>query len=253
MPHPFELTGKKILITGASSGIGQTTAIEASRLGAVCILTGRNEARLAETLALLSGEGHQSFATDLLIKEGRDELAKCVPALDGIANCAGVVGPFPIRFLDDKKINEILDINYRVPVLMMSALMKAKKINTNASLVFISSIASQHPHKGGSVYGSSKAALETFVKTLALELQSQKVRCNCISPAMVKTPMYTHVEASMSKEELDKHVNRYPLGAGEPEDVAFAAIYFLSNASRWVNGVNLILDGGFLLQGVFDA
>lgn len=249
MKNPYQLTGKTILITGASSGIGKVTAIEASRMGALCILTGRDGNRLAETLSALEGKGHQSFSADLLQSRDRESLAKDIPSLDGLINCAGVVQPFPIRFLDEAKMSETMDINYKAPVLFMSALLKAKKINRQASLVFLSSISGQHPHKGGAMYGSSKAGIETFAKTLALELQSQQVRCNCLSPAMVHTPMYDHAETSMSKEEMDKHVARYPLGVGKPEDVAYAAIYLLSDAARWVNGINLTLDGGFLLQG----
>ncbi|MGL4599390.1 MAG: SDR family NAD(P)-dependent oxidoreductase, partial [Bacteroidia bacterium] len=169
--------------------------------------------------------------------------------IDGLVWCAGVVNPFPIRFLDEKKLHETFSINYDAVVLTLAGLLKHKKMNRGASLVFMSSISAAHPHKGGALYGGSKIALETFSKTLALELYPQKIRSNCISAAMVQTPMYEQAEEKMSKEEMDKHISRYPLGTGKPDDVAHAAIYFLSDASSWVTGTTLTLDGGFLLHG----
>jgi NAD(P)-dependent dehydrogenase (short-subunit alcohol dehydrogenase family) len=246
---PFHLHGKVILITGASSGIGKQVAISAAQMGASIVLTGRNQIELTKTRSELSGDQHQIISADLLQPSDREKLANEMPVVDGVVNCAGCVNPFPIRFLDQKKLDQTLNINYEAPVLMMAALLKAKKINREASLVFLSSISGQHPHKGGAAYAGSKAALEAFVKVLALELYPQGIRANYISPAMVKTPMYDQAATSMSHEEMDKHINKYPLGPGLPEDVANAALYLLSPASRWVTGINLILDGGFLLNG----
>ncbi|TND09670.1 MAG: short-chain dehydrogenase/reductase sdr [Bacteroidetes bacterium] len=249
MQTPFHLDKRIILVTGASSGIGRQVAISASKMGARLVLHGRNQEKLQETLGMLEGDNHQLISSNLLTEEGRNALVAQAPAIDGLVHCAGVVHPYPIRFLDQKKIDETLNINFEAPVLMTGALVKNKKISKNASLVFLSSISGQHPHKGGAMYGSSKAALETFVKVVALELYPQGIRCNCLSPGMVQTPMYEQAEKDMSKEEMDKHVSRYPLGPGLPEDVANAAIFFLSDASRWITGVNLTLDGGFLLEG----
>jgi NAD(P)-dependent dehydrogenase (short-subunit alcohol dehydrogenase family) len=127
--------------------------------------------------------------------------------------------------------------------------LKNKKLNKNASLVFLSSISGQHPHKGGTLYAGSKAAIESFAKVLSLELYPQGIRANCISPAMVKTPMFDQAADEMSKEEMEKHIGKYPLGVGLPEDVANAAIFLLSPAARWITGINITLDGGFLLIG----
>lgn len=244
---PFHLTGKTILVTGASSGIGRQVAISAASMGANLVLSGRNEAELKKTLSALPGNTHLSITADLLEQIDREKLAREIPHLDGLVHCSGVVKPFPVKFLDQAKLDETLNINYEAPVLMMAAILKQKKINRDASLVFLSSISGQHPHKGGTLYGGSKAALESFMKVLALELYPQGVRANCISPAMVKTPMYDEAAEKMSHEEMEKHVSKYPLGAGLPEDVANAAIYLLSPASRWVTGINLTLDGGYLL------
>ncbi|HET6991085.1 MAG TPA: SDR family oxidoreductase [Bacteroidia bacterium] len=244
---PFHLNGKIILITGASSGIGREVAVSADKMGAQLILSGRNEKELKSTLSLLAGKDHRIISADLLSRADREKLANEIPAIDGLVHCAGVVQPFPIKFLDQQKMDATLNINYEAPVLMMSAILKQKKLNKDASLVFLSSISGQHPHKGGTMYAGSKAAIEAFVKVLALELNPQGIRANCISPAMVRTPMFDQAETEMSKEEMDKHIAKYPLGAGLPEDVANAAIFLLSPAARWITGINITLDGGYLL------
>lgn len=247
MNTPFHLDQKTVLVTGASSGIGRQTAISISRMGGTLVLSGRNEERLKETLLVLEGGHHRIITADLNVEADRERLATETPGLDGLVHCAGVVASTPIRFYDQRKIDEMMHANFESPVLLMSALLRLKKINRNASLVFLSSIAAQHPHRGGALYGSSKAAMETFTKVLALELYTQGIRANCLSPAVVRTPMFDHAETQMSKEEMDKHVARYPLGAGLPEDVANAAIFLLSPASRWITGISLLLDGGLLL------
>jgi NAD(P)-dependent dehydrogenase (short-subunit alcohol dehydrogenase family) len=246
---PFHLNGKTILVTGASSGIGRQIAVSISLMGGKLILTGRNPEELQKTKTLLHGSGHTAITADLLKENERKTLLDTMTAVDGFVHCAGVVHPFPIKFIDQKKIDETMKINYEAPVLLTGGLLKNKKLNKNASVVFMSSISGQHPHKGGALYGSAKAAIETFAKVVALENYTQGIRCNVLSPGMVITPMYKQAEQEMSKEEMDKHVARYPLGAGQPEDVANAAVFFLSDASRWITGVNLTLDGGFLLEG----
>ncbi|MFT6502831.1 MAG: NAD(P)-dependent dehydrogenase (short-subunit alcohol dehydrogenase family) [Crocinitomicaceae bacterium] len=247
MDTPFHLHGKTILITGASSGIGKQIAISVSEMGAKVIATGRDQQRLEETVSSLKGEGHQAVSTDLLLEEQRLSMVKNLPVLNGVVHCAGVVKPYPIQFLNQKKIDETLNINYEIPVLLMSAITAKKKLEKNASIVFLSSISGQHPHKGGAMYAGSKAALEAFSKVLALELYSKGIRSNCISPGMVKTAMYYEAEEGMSKESMDEHVAQYPLGIGCPTDVANTATFLLSDASRWITGINITLDGGFLL------
>ena len=244
----FHLHNKTILITGASSGIGQQTAINISEMGGTVILTGRNSENLNRTLSLLKGDNHKIISADLLIDNERNELIEKLPQLDGIVHSAGTVNPFPIKFIDQTKINETLNINYEIPVLLMAGILRKKKLNAKASIVFLSSISGQHPHKGGALYASSKAAIEAFSKVVALETYPQGIRSNCISPAMVKTPMYEVAEKCMSKESMDEHVKQYPLGVGYSEDIANSIIFLLSDASRWITGINITLDGGFLLE-----
>ena len=245
---PFHLNNKTILVTGASSGIGRQVAISISEMGGNVVLSGRKKAELEVTLSNLTKGNHQIYAADLLDETARKELVKNIPTLDGIVNSAGVVKPFPIKFITQEKIDETLNINYEIPLLLMAELTKSKKINKNASIVFMSSISGQHPHKGGALYAASKAAIESLSKVFALENYHLGIRSNCISPAMVKTEMYEEAEKGMSKESMDEHVNQYPLGVGHPTDVANTAIFLLSDASKWITGINIVLDGGFLLE-----
>lgn len=247
MSTPFHLTNKTILITGASSGIGRTTAQLISAMGASVVLTGRNAEQLNETArGCVAGSSTQVIA-DLCTQSGRDYLAAQTPSIDGLVNCMGTVHPFPVRFFTEEKLTQTMQANFDAPVLTTSALLKAKKINQGGSLVYISSISSSRPQAGAALYGGSKAAIESFVKVLAQELHTQQIRVNSVAPAMVKTPMYDRAEEMISKEDMDKHVAKYLLGVGYPEDVANAVIFLLSPASRWITGINLILDGGLLL------
>jgi NAD(P)-dependent dehydrogenase (short-subunit alcohol dehydrogenase family) len=247
MSTPFHLTGKTILITGASSGIGSHAAKRITEMGGKVVLNGRDMERLNATKSSCAAGSATIIAADICTEEGRASLSKTCSQLDGLLNCAGTVHPFPVRFIDQKKMDQTMNINFEAPVLLTSLLLKEKKINPESSLVYISSVSSGRPQAGASMYGASKSAIEAFVKVLAQELSEKKIRVNCISPAMVKTPMYERSEALVSKEEMDAHIDKYLLGVGYPEDVANASIYLLSPASRWVTGINLILDGGLLL------
>jgi NAD(P)-dependent dehydrogenase (short-subunit alcohol dehydrogenase family) len=247
---PFHLHQKTILVTGASSGIGRQVALSICEMGGNVIITGRSEERLQETFLMLKKGINKSIKADLLDEKNIQDLVGQLPALDGIVNCAGTVHPFPVKFLSGKKIDEIFDINYKVQVTLTAQIARAKKLNNGASLVFLSSISAQHPHKGGALYSGSKAAIESFSKVVALEFFHQKIRSNCLSPAMVKTPMYDKAEAQGTKEQMDAHINKYPLGPGTTEDVANAAIFLLSDASKWITGTSITLDGGFLLGGL---
>ncbi|MGB3591800.1 MAG: SDR family oxidoreductase [Nonlabens sp.] len=243
----YHLHNKTFLVTGASSGIGRQIAIHISEMGGTVIATGRSDSKLTDLLNSLKGLEHQLQIVDLLNDEELQGLIRNVPLLDGVVHCAGVVHPFPIKYVDKSKINETLRLNYETPLLLTGGLTRAKKINRGGSIVFLSSISGQHPHKGGALYASSKAAIEALSKTVALENYHLGIRSNCISPAMVKTEMFDRAEEKMSKDSMENHIKKYPLGVGKPEDVAHAAIFLLSPAARWITGTNMVLDGGFLL------
>jgi NAD(P)-dependent dehydrogenase (short-subunit alcohol dehydrogenase family) len=246
MQTSFHLTGKTILITGASSGIGKQVAIDCAKMGGTVIITGRNELRLNETYQQLPGTSHQITVCDLLDENAILLLSKNCPHLDGVVHCAGMVRPFPVQFLNSRKIDETLHTNFYTAACLTSALFKAKKINSEASLVFLSSISGQFPGKGNAVYAASKAALEAFAKTVAAEYSHKMIRANCLSPAMVKTELYDYTSEGEFKAIMDKHVSQYPLGVGYPHDVANAVVFLLSPASRWITGINIIMDGGFI-------
>lgn len=242
--NPFSLANKTILVTGASSGIGAQAAISASKQGATIILSARNKTKLAETLSKLEGEHHQIIVADLTIQEEVQQLVEKVKNIDGVVHSSGIVRPFPVKFIDEKHIQEMFEINYNAPVLLMSKLFKVKKMNKSASIVFMSSISSHFAHKGGALYSSSKAALNSYSKTIAIEFSQQKIRSNVISAAMVKTAIFNEAEGVISKEMMNEHGKDYPLGFGEPEDVANAIIFLLSDASKWITGTEIVMDGG---------
>lgn len=249
MSNIFSLSGKKILVTGASSGIGKSIAIAISEQGGEVILVGRNLERLQETFDSLDGQGHQLISLDLNDEDKITSMVSGLNKIDGIVHSAGVVKTLPIKFLNRTELRDIMSINFEVPVILTQKLLKAKKINAGGSIIFISSLAGPYIGvKGNGAYSASKGALNGIMKVMCVELASQKIRVNCICPGMVKTPMTENELAAVSKEQLILDEQQYPLGYGNPEDVAYASVYLLSNASKWVSGTSLVLDGGFSIS-----
>lgn len=243
MLKQFGLKDKTIFITGASSGIGRQIAMSISEAGGTVFITGRDEKRLKETFHSLKGVDHKFLIADLSVESEIQTLADNLPMLDGVVHSAGITSHFPAKFIGAKQINETFNVNLYAPVLLMKQVLSKKLIKDSASIVFLSSIASKYPYFGGSLYTASKLALEGYCKTLALELSVKKIRANCLSPAMVQTSMLEKTEVTISKETLDKFQSVHPLGFGKPEDVANAAIFLLSDASRWMTGQNIFLGG----------
>ncbi len=234
------LKNKKILITGGSSGIGRKIAIEAASAGAVLIITGRNVSNLKETLKACSNpKEHLWIQADLTKEEDRKKLVESVDQLDGLVYSAGITEQMPVKYIREKHFRKIFDINFDAVVYVVSQLLKSKKIKMNASLLFLSSVAPKYPYYGGAVYSSSKSALESFAKVLALEVAEKKIRANCISPSFVETDLIRETEKRMSQETEENIKKIQPLGKGDVKDVADAALFFLSNESRWITGANL--------------
>lgn len=247
--NPFSLRNKTILVTGASSGIGANTAEVIANLGATVILNARNEKRLYEVFEKLSKGDHRIILGDLTDDATIKKIVDSVPQLDGIVHSSGIVKHFPVKFIGKKQIHEMFAINYEAPVILTSSLLKSKKVNREASLVFMSSVACNFPNKGGALYSGAKAAINSYSKTLALEHAAQKIRSNVILAAMVKTPLFEEAEKTVTKELMDKHGEQYPLGFGETEDVANTIAFLLSPASKWITGTQIVMDGG-LTAGV---
>ncbi len=243
MYNPYSLEGKTILVTGASSGIGRATAIESSKLGAKVIITARNEERLQETMSSLEGEGHQLILCDLTNEDELNHLVENMPELDGLVCNAGINKLVPLRMLKAADMNTIFAVNTFSPIFLLQKLTKKKKLSEKASVVFTSSISGLGAAAvGESMYIASKGAISAFVKAAALELSKKNIRVNAVCPGMVKTAMS---DAYDLNEGDNDDLSYYPLGRyATPEDIAYAIIYLLSNASSWVTGTNLVIDGG---------
>jgi NAD(P)-dependent dehydrogenase (short-subunit alcohol dehydrogenase family) len=243
--NAFDLKGKTVLVTGASSGLGRQTAMTASEYGAKVIITARNETRLEETFRSLHGEGHLKFIADLTLQKDIDRLVAGLPLLDGLVHSTGISELTPARFITPETISRTFRISFDASVLLTAGILGKKKLaKGNSSIVFISSISTRYPFVGGAMYISAKAALEAYARVLALELASRGTRVNCIAPAFVRTPMLDDTAENFSREAVDKIEQRQLLGLGDPVDVANTIVFYLSDASKWVSATNLILGGG---------
>lgn len=248
MDNPFSLAGKTILVTGASSGIGRQVAIECSKMGATVVLTARNAERLHETLATMSGIGHKIIVADLLKAEDIENLLSSVTSLDGVVLCSGIGLTLPMQFATREKFEDVFNTNFFSPFELLRTLYKKKKIQKNGSVVTLASLGGTQIFSGGNgVYGVSKAALASAMMFCAKEFAPRKVRVNCICPAMVDTPLIHR--GTVTEEQLKENEKLYPLGRyGKPEDIAYAAVYLLSDASSWVTGQSIVLDGGISIR-----
>lgn len=241
--NPFTLTGKTILVTGSSSGIGRGIAIACSRMGATVILNGRNHLKLETTLGQLEDGGHQIVAADLTNSESVARMVEQLPVLDGIVHCAGVGQRVLCKMATEQDVDSVMDANFKGPVLLQTALMRSKKINKGGSIVFIASISTWSPSVGNAFYSASKAAIVSYANCLSLELAPRKVRVNCISPAMVWTDLI--LQDGVDETVLKEDEKKYPLKRyGTPDDIANLAIYMLSDASTWMTGSNVKINGG---------
>lgn len=246
--NPFSLEGKTILVTGASSGIGRATAIECSKLGAKVVVSGRNQERLEQTLTELQGEGHISIAAEITDQSQIESLVAACPSLDGAAFCAGVANTTMFNFADKEKYQQVFDTNFFSPTELFRLLVKKKKLGKGSSVVFVVSIGGPRATTpGNGIYGTSKSALETMIHFAALELAPKKIRVNGVLPGMVETPIMHG--GGISDEEYDLERQRYPLKRfGKPEEIAWAMAYFMSDASAYVTGSSLVMDGGAMLK-----
>ena len=237
---------KTILVTGASSGIGESIVKLLASLGANIILTARNEKKLKKVKSNLTGNTHTYFLLDLEKFDSIGELVENLPKIDGIVFCAGYNEFIPIKFIKKEKIDKIFNVNYFSSIFLLQKILKKKLLNKESSIVFISSISSVMGVPATTVYAASKASINSTVKVLASELAGQKIRVNAINPGMVVTPMLNQENIDMNK--LMEQEKLYPLGFGKPEDIAYAAEFHLSSRSRWLTGTVMNLDGGLTLQ-----
>lgn len=241
--NPFTLEGKTILVTGASSGIGRGIAIACSMMGASVIVNGRNEQRLSETMSEMEGDDNLSLAADLSDNVALAEMVAKLPKLDGIVHCAGIGQRVLCKQLQESDLENMMNVNFKAPVMLQTEILKQKKINKSASIVFIASIACDSPTIGNAMYSASKGAIISYANCLALELAPRQIRVNCILPAMIWTELI--FKGGITEEELKEDEKKYPLKRyGKPEDIANLSIYLLSDAAAWMTGSNIKITGG---------
>lgn len=249
MYNPYSLEGKTILVTGASSGIGAVTAIECSKMGATVVITGRNEERLGRKFAQLDttfGASHQMIVADLTDEASMLSLVEHIDGLDGLVNNAGVNRVKPVTFIKQDDLDYVFRSNTWAAVNLTRMLCKKKKLRKNGSIVFTSSVSAFFNAPGRALYAGSKAALTAFMRSFAVELADKGIRANAVHPGMVETKL---ILENLTEEELQNNLKEYPLNRfGKTEDVAWAIIYLLSDASSWVTGTSMIVDGGFMLK-----
>lgn len=249
MYNPYSLEGKTILVTGASSGIGRASAIECSKMGARLIITGRNKERLGQTCAQLDttfGANHQMLVADLTDETSISSLEEHIDGLDGLVNNAGVNRVKPVTFIKQEDLDYVFQSNTWAAVNLTRMLCKKKKLRKNSSIVFTSSVSAFFNAPGRALYAGSKAALTAFMRSFAIELADKGIRANAVHPGLVETKL---IAENLTEEELKNNLKEYPLNRlGKTEDVAWAIIYLLSDASSWVTGTSMIVDGGFMLK-----
>lgn len=246
MYNPFSIEGKTIMVLGASSGIGRSTAIICAKMGAKVVAVGRNESRLRATMEEMpSRDVHSYYTLDLCNENEWDSVIDALPVIDGIACCAGIANMNPFTFITKEEIEKIFSTNCFGPIMFIQKLVKAKKIAKGGSIVLVSSIDGiKVVHAGNSVYSASKSALVGMARNMAIDLAGKKIRVNCVLPGTTDTPMIR--TANVTEEMLAESAKQFPLKRfALPEEIAHAIIYLLSDGSGFVTGTELVVDGGY--------
>lgn len=243
MNNPFSLEGKTILVTGSSSNIGKKIAVRCADMGSKVIVAARDEERMKATVAEMQGYGHQYYAVDLSDAESIANLVESLPVLDGVVLCAARFDSTPVKNIKRELMQDMFNTNTFANFDIVQKLMKKKKIASGGSIVFISSVASMRPYKGNSLYSATKGAINSFSKVLATEVGAKKIRVNCIHPGIVRRDGGIR-EGTLTAEQQKNEMEKFPLGMGETDDIAYASVYLLSDVAKWITGIDLIVDGG---------
>ncbi len=249
--NPFSLTDKLIIITGASSGIGRQCAVCCSKAGGRIVLIGRNRERLEETIREMDRtDAHLIMQVDLTdfakVESLVNEIVDIKGRIDGLINCAGITTTLPVNMVKPERLDNFFRTNVQTAINLTRIVVRQSNFSEKGgSIIFISSIMGEVGESGKSMYSITKGALIAGSRSLAVELAPRKIRINCISPGVVVTPMSKNAVYSQNEESLNKIKALHPLGLGQPEDIAYACIFLLSDASKWITGINLIADGGY--------
>jgi NAD(P)-dependent dehydrogenase (short-subunit alcohol dehydrogenase family) len=251
MTSPFDLSGRRILVAGASAGIGLATAKLVASLGASVVLNGRDSARLEALLPQLPGQGHQVAAFDVSQLDALPAWLKnevCVHGpLDGLAYCVGMQQTLPVRSFSAAHFDRIMHTNLGSALALARGLRQRGCSRPGTSMVLVSSIGGFLGQPGNVVYGASKAGLMSAARGLAMELLRDGIRVNSVAPAMIDTAMSRKAFAEMNEGQVDAILKRHPMGMGQPDDVAAPIAFLLSDASKWITGTNLTVDGGHMV------
>ncbi len=241
--------GCHILVTGASSGLGQHTALRLAEAGARVALVGRNVERLAATAAALAGEGHSSHSADLSDAEATADLVQAIAgqhgAFSGIYHSAGTALIQPARVTKNRHLDDVFAAGVRGAFGIARAAAKKNVVVDGGSLVFMSSVSSMRGRPGMSAYSAAKAAVDGMVRVLASEMAERRIRVNSIVAGGIETAMHRNFTESVSDELVRNYEALHMLGFGQPDDIAHAAMFLLSDASRWITGSNMVVDGGY--------
>lgn len=251
MINPMDLTGKNIMVTGASSGIGKGIAILLSKLGANVVMVARNEERLKETYNELEPGNHSYYLLDLNhldeIKRLIDSVCSDGLKLNGLVHSAGISRTMPLQYLKLSDLENIMSVNFYSFVELVKQFSIRKNNDNGGSIVAISSISSKVGARGLTAYCASKGALESAIRSMALDLTPKKIRINSVAPSMIETQIYDGLKELVNTRDFEENLKkRQIMGIGKPEDVANATAFLLSDASGFITGTSMIVDGGYL-------
>ena len=249
MWNPYDFTGKRIIVTGSTSGIGEATAIRLSEQGAEVCLLARNEDKMRVTLQKLSGSGHKCYKKDFSepgeYKAIFDDIIQDGHKIDGLVHCAGIAKILPVGMLSKKTMDESMTTNLYSFVEMVSLLSK-KKYHDKASIVGVSSISTLYPQKCQGIYVATKSAMNSMVTSMAIELAEKGIRINTVMPSSTNTQMLKEAFENKTEEQIRESIAQQVLGLIEPEDVADIILFLLSDASRMITGREIYADGGYI-------
>lgn len=248
MINPFSLEKKTILIAGATAGIGRATAVQCVAMGADVILIGRNESSMANLIPELGPEKAKGFIVDLTSEDSVKQIVPMLPRLDGVVCNAGSVFSLVTRHIESEDMESLFKTNTFSHIKLIQLLLEHKKMNKDASIVLTSSMSGVYCGiVGGGLYGATKSALVGFSKALALELAPRGIRVNTIHPGMVETSLCE--KTAISTDIFFEDAKNYPLGRyGKPEEIAYAIVFLLSDATKWMTGSQLLIDGGYCIK-----
>lgn len=249
MWNPFDFTGKRIIVTGASSGMGKAVAVKLSQQGAELCLMGRNKEKLLNTLSEMEGDNHKCFVKDFSqsggYKEIYDEIVADSHKIDGLVYCAGIAKILPVSLLEKKTMDESMTTNL-YSFVEMAGLLSKKKYHDKASIVGISSISTLYPQKCQGIYVATKSAMNSIVTSMAIELAEKKIRINTVLPSSTRTKMLDEAFENKTKEQIMESIKQQVLGLIEPEDIADIVMFLLSDASKMITGRSIYADGGYI-------